>query len=592
MPSSNLTHSGLGIISAVLILAIMASILTLIASPLLLGFYRRRVAKLMLASAGDTATQERDVGSSDSPSPDSTVGPASSLSADESDFADRLFRRTKAGLRRQAWKFAIAGSLFAAIVGVSAVFALSQTMINYLGAASHPLQFPFMFWTCAWPVVLTLRIVAEGEIIWFALYFLILGALGAAIALTPTEPPFQAGTLALPAWSGASPQHLAAKWCSFNVAPTLLAAVFRHRRVRAVAPLVLSFMTVVSAGVLAIVSAAFLYQDISVAMITLAAETLNLNIYAAFIGYFLLIITIAALVCCVLAWRLVVWMRKSYENKSISDQSLATDALWLMFTSFYAVVLASAGPGWVLSAVFAFLGFKIAVHVGDKISQADREDGDEPRALLVLRVFSLGRRSEVLFDAVTKRWRCVGDVCLIAGTDLALSTVAPHQFLAFVSGKLNRLFVRGEIAYERSLVALDRRRDADGRFRINDFFCHADTWQSVLLRLVKSTDAVMMDLRSFAENNAGCVFEINELINRVPLERLVFIVDETTDKSFLDRILDVSYRDLSIDSPNRGVPLSMLNTVKLPSINNSQLQDLLRKLCTAGAGVRRLAAHA
>jgi hypothetical protein len=45
---------------------------------------------------------------------------------------------------------------------------------------------------------------------------------------------------------------------------------------------------------------------------------------------------------------------------------------------------------------------------------------------------------------------------LFAGTDLALSTVAPHQFLAFVSGKLNRLFVRGEITHKRSLAALDR----------------------------------------------------------------------------------------------------------------------------------------
>ena len=102
----------------------------------------------------------------------------------------------------------------------------------------------------------------------------------------------------------------------------------------------------------------------------------------------------------------------------------------------------------------------------------------------------------------------------------------------------------------------------------------------------------MMDLRSFTENNAGCVFEINELINSVPLERLVFIIDETTDKSLLDRILDESYRDLSIGSPNRGVPLSVLHKVNLQSSNNRELQDLLRRLCPAGAGAKRLAAYA
>jgi hypothetical protein len=139
---------------------------------------------------------------------------------------------------------------------------------------------------------------------------------------------------------------------------------------------------------------------------------------------------------------------------------------------------------------------------------------------------------------------------------------------------------------------LDRRRDADGRFRINDFFSHADTWQSVLLRLVKSSDVVMMDLRSFAKNNAGCVFEIQELISRVPFERLVFIVDATTDKGFLQRILAESYRDMSIDSPDRGVPLSVLHKVNLQSISNRELQDLVRKLCSAGSGAGRLAAHA
>jgi hypothetical protein len=348
---------------------------------------------------------------------------------------------------------------------------------------------------------------------------------------------------------------------------------------------------VVSAGVLAIVSAAFLYQDITVAIVDFVAETARLNIYAVFFGYFFVIVAAAAAVCGVLGWWLVVWMRKGYENKSISDQSLATDALWLMFTSFYAVVLAVAGPGWVLSPVFGFLAYKIAVHAGDKISQAGHEDGDRTRALLVLRVFSLGKRSQVLFDAVTKRWRYIGHVNLIAGTDLAFSTVAPHQFIAFLSGRLHRLFVRGEMTYE-SPAALDRRRDADGRFRINDFFCHADTWQSVLLRLVKSSDVVMMDLRSFAKNNAGCVFEIQELISRVPFERLVFIVDATTDKGFLQRILAESYRDMSIDSPNRGVPLSVLHKVNLQSISNRELQDLVRKLCSAGSGAGRLAAHA
>ena len=135
--------------------------------------------------------------------------------------ADRLYRQLIVDPRRHACKYAIAGVLFALVTGLSAFFALSQTQINYLRAANHPLQFLFMFWTCAWPVVLTANIVANAKKSRFALYFVILAALGAVLVLTPTESAFQAGNLMLPAWSGESPFYLATKWALFNGAPTL-----------------------------------------------------------------------------------------------------------------------------------------------------------------------------------------------------------------------------------------------------------------------------------------------------------------------------------------------------------------------------------
>ena len=592
MPSSPfLYHSGFGIISAVAILAIVASFLTLVASVLLLGLYRRRVAQLMLESAGDgedrTVEAQRSDDLRNSAWRCDAPGPSRVSLAAKGESSDCLYRRTNEEPRRHALKYAIAGFLFASVVGLSSVSALSQTTINYLSAASHPVQFVFMLWTCAWPVVLTTAIVAGGSKLRFVLYFIILFVLGATIALMPTEAAFQAGALMLPAWSGASPLQLAGKWTLFNGAPTLLVVLFRNRWTRAVATLVLSFMSLVSAGVLAIISVAFLYQDVSVAVTVFAAEALGLSIRTALVGYFLLIIAAAAFICGVFGWRVLVWIRNAYQRKLISDQSLTVDALWLIFASFYAVMLAFAGPGWTLSAVVAFAIFQLAVRTGNRMLRQKYENRPKSPALLVLRVFSLGKRSEILFDAVTRHWRYVGNVYLIAGTDLALSTVAPHQFLAFLSGKLDRLFVRGETTLERSLGALDPRRDADGRFRINDFFCHADTWQSVLLRLVKSTDVVMMDLRNFAKKNAGCVFEIKELVQRVPFERLVFIIDATTDKIFLDQVLGESHRELSNDSPNHGVSLSSVQKVDIRSLSNRELQNLLRKLCVAGGHQNR-----
>ena len=61
--------------------------------------------------------------------------------------------------------------------------------------------------------------------------------------------------------------------------------------------------------------------------------------------------------------------------------------------------------------------------------------------LLLLRVFALGRRSESLYDSLGKSWRAVGSMQLIAGPDLATSTIEPHEFLDFVSGRLDRRFI-------------------------------------------------------------------------------------------------------------------------------------------------------
>jgi hypothetical protein len=590
MPSSPfLFHSGLGVIAAISLLTLAASSLTLVASAFLLWRYRRTVSRLMSAQAGEAehriasgAQSEGYPWLSDDSNP---IEHDPIFFSRENYLADRLYRHAISEPRRHACKHAVAGFLFALVVGLAGFFAFSQTQVNYLRAAAHPLQFLYMFWIFAWPIILTTNIVAAAgrRSRWLAVlsYFAVLVALGGLVALTPTEASFQAGKLSLPAWSGETPIRLASKWSLFNLAPTLLVVTFRNRRVRAVAPLVLSFMTVVSAGVLSIIAAAFLYQEASVTAIAFASDTLGASVLAALVGYFLLLFIVGCFLFGVLGWRLLVWMRSGYQRKTVSDQSLGIDALWLIFASFYAVMLAFAGPGWAVTALVAFFIFKIAVSIGNKGLRSKSANRDHDPALLVLRVFALGKRSEILFDAVTKHWRYVGNVSLIAGTDLALSTVAPHQFLAFVSGKLNQLFIRSEAAIDRSLADLDRRRDADGRFRINDFFCHADTWQGVLTRLIKSTDVVLMDLRSLAKNNAGCVFEIKELLNLMPLERLVFVVDDTTDKNFLQQTLQEACRELRSDSPNIELTSSELQPFELNSLGYSEFQGLLRQICTA-----------
>ena len=199
-----------------------------------------------------------------------------------------------------------------------------------------------------------------------------------------------------------------------------------------------------------------------------------------------------------------------------------------------------------------------------------------------LRVFSLGRRSDRLLDTLARYWRYIGAVQMITGPDVAQSTVQPHQFLDFLSGRLARHFVRDRVSLQQSLAERHPITDPNGRFRINNFFCHADSWQPLLPRLVEEGDAVLMDLRGFTENNAGCIHELRYLVQNVPVDRCVLIVDDTTDAPFLDRTLNEAWAELSAESPNHSRQRDELKPLRFES-NGTSVRGLVRRLCEAGA---------
>lgn len=203
--------------------------------------------------------------------------------------------------------------------------------------------------------------------------------------------------------------------------------------------------------------------------------------------------------------------------------------------------------------------------------------------LVFLRVFSLGRRSDGLLEAVARYWRHLGSVQMITGPDVARSTVQPHQFLDFLSGKLTRHFVNDQASLTRSLAERDRSPDPDNRFRINNFFCHDDSWQPALLELVKVGDIVLMDLRSFSAANAGCIHELRLLVREVPLGRCLLVVDRTTDEAFLERTIQEAWEALPPDASNRGRSPGDMTIYRFEP-GTVVLRGLVRRLCEAAGG--------
>jgi hypothetical protein len=286
-------------------------------------------------------------------------------------------------------------------------------------------------------------------------------------------------------------------------------------------------------------------------------------------------------------WATLQWIKSRYQQKKVNDRSIMLDAMWLLFGFVQSLILVFEGAGWILAGLVAFLIYKIIVRIGFARVRRQAHPTHKNFRLLLLRVFSLGRRSEPLFDAITEHWRHGGSIQLIAGPDLATTTVEPHEFLDFLSGKLTRRFIDGPQTLDLRISEMDLAPDQDGRFRVNDFFCRADTWKMVLSRLVSESDTVLMDLRGFAPQNAGCIFEINELLNVMPLGRIVFIVDDTTDEQFLRQTVQQAWQQMRLTSPNLTAAFSELLLFRFKRAPADELEPLLHVLCLAGEGERR-----
>jgi hypothetical protein len=277
----------------------------------------------------------------------------------------------------------------------------------------------------------------------------------------------------------------------------------------------------------------------------------------------------------ILAWLVLIWIRRQYQAKQMSDESVTIDAIWLVFTIAYSINLVFGHPLWALAGPVAFAAYKLCVRVGLTWALRDSTGGQRSPVLLVLRSFSIGKDGERLFDVVDRFWRRVGSIQMIAGVDLARRTIEPHEFLDFLSGKLARRFIDGPEVLDQRLRERDMRPDRDLRFRVNDFFCYDDTWKMVLSRLARESDAVLMDLRGFSQKNQGCVFELRELARMVPLESVVFVIDRRTDETLLAETLGEC---------RAGV-------YRLDSITGRHVRGLMQSLAAAAAHLETAAAR-
>lgn len=466
-------------------------------------------------------------------------------------------RAAGAGPRHAAAVQIVAGFLYGLIVALAWAWLAQQLAPDRQFTLQGIVMFTLFF---AWPAVIVVGLVASAS--WRAMALV---ALAYAALLVPIAVYLMQGTQITLA-------VFAHSWWNINGPATLFVLAFLLRPIRAMGPIVSALMVAAAAGVFAMAS---ILDETKIAWLGDLADNIRLSGKP---GAYVVAITVfgsAALVAALAGYIALLGLGRLYQARLVSDQSIQIDAVWLTFAILQAPhQLPLAGlAGFVLYKLIAWLGTRLTGSGGVSESTAPR--------LLLLRVFSLGARSSRLFDSFARLWRHTGSVRMIAGPDLANSTVEPHEFLDFLAGRLQRRFITGPAVLEQRLAETQQRRDPDGRFRVSSFFCHDDTWRMVLRRLAHDSDLVLMDLRGFSPANRGCIYEINELLETVDLERFLLVVDATTDERFLTEVLKQGWAAISSQSKNWHNSQPRVRLYRLDDTGRRWVDRLVATLATA-----------
>jgi hypothetical protein len=470
-------------------------------------------------------------------------------------------RAPSAASKRLATAYCIGAALHSAII----------TTLFLRFDRSLPLAAWFaQWWVFAWPIVPTLAVVLvlnRRGTLRLTVGYVLIGSVGvAAITL--------AGQLLGGTINDASFTNV--YWYAANLAftaslPLALLLITGWRRIRAVTPLALSTTLVFGFALLLfreLLTRAFNLEAVR-SMVLAAAEATSVE--ATYYGAFMILVLPVGWV----AWRLLQLLATRFESKRFSDVQLIIDCWWLIVTAEALAVHLSSnyGLGGIAAGIAAFGVYRISVALA--LSRLPKQLDAPAKRLLLLRVFGYQARTETLFDRVAQQWRFHGPVQLIAGVDLAMRTIDPGDMLAFVSGRLDERYIATPDDVSPRLAGLDMQRDPDGRFRVNEVYCRDEAWRTALKALLDMTDTVLMDLRNFSAVNAGCAFELEQIVFRLSPEKIVLIYDQTTDLRLLSEFLRDGWERAGHDRP---VDVGSIACVRVERNSWSELRLLMRRL--------------
>ena len=192
--------------------------------------------------------------------------------------------------------------------------------------------------------------------------------------------------------------------------------------------------------------------------------------------------------------------------------------------------------------------------------------GRRPLSIVYLRTFENQPRARTFLQGA---WREFGYVYLLRSAE----SVTPDEFRQFKrSGrKFTDLLIESEKRFAaelaRPLPGPSRQRwhmftnvgpqtvwvrDWYGSYPPRTFLCDGKIWQPCVDMLLDQADLVVLDLSGMMPGNAGVRYEVQRVIDRIPIERVIFLADRRSDRDYLRTEIEDAWSQMAPGSPNSG----------------------------------------
>jgi hypothetical protein len=189
--------------------------------------------------------------------------------------------------------------------------------------------------------------------------------------------------------------------------------------------------------------------------------------------------------------------------------------------------------------------------------------GRRPLRIVFLRLFENQPRMRTFIEGA---WREFGYVHLLRS---AASVTRKEYRWAKSTGDPRGLFVASDDRLESELARRSaqpyrkgryrfrsigprtiRVRDRYGSYPMSALLCHGTFWKAAVDRLLEQADLVVFDLSGMTERNVGTTYELQRVVDRFPIERVVFLADQRSKSAFLGSELTRAWRAMAAGSPN------------------------------------------